>query len=100
MRQRRKAFLYVSKEDGRLCVHGLKGVMRGGKALVELPMECRDVVPGDLVWDMKILGVLDTLHVVVWKKVWNSNDRDLRVFLFKFRLATADELTVETVMNE
>ncbi len=97
---RQKAFLFVDKEDGRLCVHGLKGVMRGGKALVELPRECKDVVPGDLVWDMKILGVVDTLHVIMWKKVWNNNDRELRIFLFKFRPATPGEFALETVMNE
>jgi len=100
LRKGRKAFLFVNKEDGSLCVHGLKGVMRNGKAIVELPRECRDLVPGDLVWDMKILGIVETLHVVLWKKVWNDQDRRRRVFMFKFRLATSDEVAVETVMRE
>jgi hypothetical protein len=100
LKRGKKAFLFVNKEDGSLCIHGLKGAMRNGKAIVELPKECRDLVPGDLVWDMKILGMVETLHVVLWTKVWNDQDRRQRVFMLKFRPATRDEFTVETVMRE
>ncbi len=100
MKGSKKAYLHVDKENGRFCVHGLKGVMRNGKAFIELPKECRDLVAGDLVWDMKILGVLETLHVILWKKAWNDADRRQRVFMFKFRPATPEEFALETVMNE
>jgi hypothetical protein len=101
LKKGKKAVLFVNKEDGRLCVHGLKGVMRNGKAIVELPREYRDLIPGDFVWDMSdAVWFEKNLYVVVWRKVWNDNDQRQKVFMFKFRLALADEVTVETVMRE
>jgi len=49
---------------------------------------------------MRSLGVVDTLHVVLWKKAWNDHDRRMRTFMFKFRPATSEEVSVESVMNE
>jgi len=49
LRRQQKTFLYVNKGDGRLYIPGLKGAMRGGKAIVVLPEGCKELVPGSLV---------------------------------------------------
>ncbi len=103
MKVQKQVTLHYSEKHQRFGINNLVSQCKDRKVIVEHGKH--RVESGMFVWDIflkerKRETVLQSLHVVVWAKPWDSFGRTIKRMLVKFRPATEEEFVVETVMKE